>query len=569
MLRCSSVLGGLLAFLLFFSAEAGAHALRAPRLDSLYVQAGAATGGNGTRQHPLNSLAAVQSASVPGETIYVLPADTALDGGISLQPGQQLVGLGPQVTDGPSGPTAQITNSSSADQGGNAIVLADDTTVENIHVVGADAAGIVGQDVTQAHVIGNLITGFNQSQSIGAVGFLGLDFGQAGIDIRADGATVSEADIRNNIVADAPGNGTIFRTADSADLTITMEHNAFHDLTLASALPTGNYGFVEAIFFDSVGASTLNLNVDHLFVNNIGSGISNSDAIFSTLDGTSKQFVNFDHYTYRDTSGVGGSRASAGEYVTGEPTALPGSSFSLRIAHSDIEGAPQEGLQIDDFGTGEHVSVAVDHTVYRDVGHTTVPDPSEQPHTVSDCIEIGPRNPANGSTYQFSFSDDQFIDCGYNGLQIWDGPVTLTSIAAANVADMSLNLTRDVFSHAGYAGLLLNNVGTIDNFSLQAADTSFVDNGTDGIDLDDQAVGATAASSIDLGGGNLHSPGGNRITGNADAAIAANSNFDVIAKHDWWGSPSGPDPASLLLTQNATVQFTPFLRRDPWPALVW
>jgi hypothetical protein len=564
MLRWSTVLGGLSAFLLLFSAGASAHRLRGHRSHSLYVQAGAATGGNGSRQAPLDSLAAAESTSVPGETIYVLPAETALDGGILLQPGQRLVGLGPQVTVDPSGASAQITNSSAAENGGDAVVLADNTTVENIHVVGANAAGIVGQDVTEAHVIGNLITGFNQSQTIGAVGFLGLDFGQAGIDIRADGSTVSTADIRNNIVADAPGNGTMFRTADSADLTITMEHNSFHDLTRASSLPSGNFGFVEAIFFDSVGASTLNLDVDHLFVNNIGSDISNSDAIFSTLDGTSKQSVNFDHYTYRDTSGVGGSRASAGEYVTGEPTALPGSSFSLTIANSDIEGAPQEGLQIDDFGTGEHVSVTVKNTVYRDVGHTTVPDPSEQPHTVADCVEIGPRNPANGSTYQFNFTDDQFLDCGYNGIQIWDGPVTLTPIAAANVADMSLNLTRDVFAHAGYAGLFLNNVGTIDHFSLRAARTSFVDNGTDGIDLDDETVGATAASSIDLGGGSLNSPGGNRIVGNADAAIAANSNFDVIAKRDWWGSPSGPDPASLLVTQNADVQFTPFLTRDPW-----
>ncbi len=442
-------------------------------------------------------------------------------------------------------------------------MLADGATVENVHITDAYAAGIVGLDITAGRIVDNLITGFNQSQTVGAVGFLGLEFGRAGIDIRADGTTTSDVDIRGNEVADATGNGTIFRTSDSAQLDITMRSNSFHDLGLASSLPSGNFGFVEAIFFDSVGSSTLDLNVDRMFVNNIGTGVSNSDAIFSTLDGTSAQNVVLRHYIYRDTSGVGGSRASAGEYVTGEPTAGPGSEFSLKIADSNIQQAPQEGLQIDDFGTGEHVSIDVTHTVYDNVGHTAVPDPSEQPHTVADCIEIGPRNPANGSTYQISLTDDRFIDCGYNGIQLWNGPVTLTSIAAANVGSLSLDLRNDVFAHEGYAGLFLNDVGSYGSFALRAANTTFADNGTDGITLDDATFGASGASTIDLGGGGLHSPGRNRIFDNADYDIAANSDFDVVAKHDWWGSPSGPNPAKISLQQSASFEGTPFLLHDP------
>jgi hypothetical protein len=533
------------------------------RAAAWYVQAGARAGGNGSARAPFNSLVAVQSASAPGDTIFVLPSSTPLGGGIALQTNQRLIGLGPDVTANRGRRTAAITNASATSHDGNGIVLADGTAVENVHVTDTYAAGIVGLDITRVSILDNLVTGFNESQTVGAVGFLGLQFGQAGIDVRADGTTTSHAEIRGNTVADATGNGTIFRTSDSAHLDITMRENSFHDLALASSLPTGNFGFVEAIFFDSVGSSTLDLNVDHMFVNNIGTGASNSDAIFSTLDGTSQQKVVLRHYIYRDTSGVGGSRASAGEYVTGEQTAGPGSKFSLTIADSNIQRAPQEGLQIDDFGTDEQVSVDVTHTVYDNLGHTTVPDPSEQPHTVADCIEIGPRNPANGSTYKISLTDDRFIDCGYNGIQLWNGPVTLTSTAAANVGSLSLDLRNDVFAHEGYAGLFLNDVGSYGRFALRAANTTFADNGTDAIDLQDATFGASGASTIDLGGGGLHSPGHNRIFGNADYDIAANSDFNVVAKHDWWGSPAGPNPAKISLQQSATFEGTPFLHRDP------
>jgi hypothetical protein len=153
---------------------------------------------------------------------------------------------------------------------------------------------------------------------------------------------------------------------------------------------------------------------------------------------------------------------------------------------------------------------------------------------VADCIEIGPRNPANGSAYKFSFTDDRFIDCGYNGIQLWNGPVTLTQTAAADVGSLSLDLRRDVFAHEGYAGVFLNDVGSYGSFALRAADTTFADNGTDGIELNDATFGASGVSTIDLGGGGLNSPGRNRIFGNADSDIAANSDFNVVAKHDWW-----------------------------------
>src|SRR5580704_12907976 len=65
-----------------------------------FVSAAASQGGNGSLQAPFNSLAAVQQASGPGDTIFVLPStiqSAPLDGGIALKPGQRLIGAGPPV----------------------------------------------------------------------------------------------------------------------------------------------------------------------------------------------------------------------------------------------------------------------------------------------------------------------------------------------------------------------------------------------------------------------------------------------------------------------------------------
>src|SRR4051812_48132409 len=64
---------------------------------TLHVRAGAPPGGTGTTAAPFATLAAVEAASAPGDTIVVDPAAQALDGGIALKPGQRLEGGGAQA----------------------------------------------------------------------------------------------------------------------------------------------------------------------------------------------------------------------------------------------------------------------------------------------------------------------------------------------------------------------------------------------------------------------------------------------------------------------------------------
>jgi len=55
-----------------------------------YVNASASPGGDGTMHSPFNSLAAVEQASSPGDTIVIQASPLSvppLDGGIALKPG--------------------------------------------------------------------------------------------------------------------------------------------------------------------------------------------------------------------------------------------------------------------------------------------------------------------------------------------------------------------------------------------------------------------------------------------------------------------------------------------------
>src|SRR5262249_55453487 len=124
-----------------------------------YVLGGGNPAGNGSRSHPFHSLQQAENASSPGDTIFVLPSQVALDGGIQLQEDQKLVGLGPQVTTASATTAhARVTNSTDQRYNGDAIRLANNTTVHNIHVAGAFRSGILGINVTSPTIRDNLIT---------------------------------------------------------------------------------------------------------------------------------------------------------------------------------------------------------------------------------------------------------------------------------------------------------------------------------------------------------------------------------------------------------------------------
>lgn len=152
-----------------------------------YVSATAAVGGNGSASAPFNTLAQVQQASGPGDTIILVPSPInvpPLDGGIALKTGQRLIGGGPPVVKfgaplvsggppvvGASGLPSlpRITNTTGAGNSGDAVRLADDTDVENLVITGPYRGAIYGQDVVGVTVRGNDLSGFNNSGTVGFV----------------------------------------------------------------------------------------------------------------------------------------------------------------------------------------------------------------------------------------------------------------------------------------------------------------------------------------------------------------------------------------------------------------
>jgi hypothetical protein len=130
---------------------------------SWYVSASAAAGGDGSAAAPFNTLARVQQASGPGDTIIIVPSPISvppLDGEIALKASHRLVGGGPPVVKfgaplifwGTSrgGPfrslfAAAVTNTTSIANSGDAVRLADDTNVENLVITGLTGEPFTGQ----------------------------------------------------------------------------------------------------------------------------------------------------------------------------------------------------------------------------------------------------------------------------------------------------------------------------------------------------------------------------------------------------------------------------------------
>src|SRR5690242_9936140 len=90
-----------------------------------YVRGGADPSGHGSINSPFADLQDVEHFSAPGDTIFVIPSKTPLDGGLQLKDNQQLIGLGTPVNvANPDAAQALITNTSAARYDGDGIRLA-------------------------------------------------------------------------------------------------------------------------------------------------------------------------------------------------------------------------------------------------------------------------------------------------------------------------------------------------------------------------------------------------------------------------------------------------------------
>ena len=216
--------------------------------DSVWHVKAGAVDGTGRVDAPFGSLAAVESASAPGDLLLVLESTHVLQGEIALKAGQTLRGVGwPRLESG----------------AGDLITLADDTTVEGLHILDAAGHAVVGRDVGGAVVRGNRIDGANSaaatSLGTGATAGLGVasfpkaviafihesgsadpntvldnrivgadaGLGGAGVALHARGTSIAELSIAETVIenlgAGFPRSGILIDAQDDARVRYTVE----------------------------------------------------------------------------------------------------------------------------------------------------------------------------------------------------------------------------------------------------------------------------------------------------------------------------------------------------------
>jgi hypothetical protein len=171
-----------------------------------FVRAGAI--GDGTSAaSPIGSSAVLDAATKPGDVIILEPSEEPFDGGLALKKGQTLIGL----LD--AGRKPSITNTKSDLHGGNGVVLADESRVQNIRIVQPKASGIFGINVSGTSLSGVEVEDANT---------------QAGL-----------TDIAAKVLGQIPHGGIVFITSEPGK---TIDNHVLRcDITNAAGVGVGSF----------------------------------------------------------------------------------------------------------------------------------------------------------------------------------------------------------------------------------------------------------------------------------------------------------------------------------------
>ena len=534
-----------------------------------FVKASAAANGNGSIVHPFNSLDAVQNASKPGDQIIVLASSAStppLDGGITLKTGQSLVGANSlSLFAGANDPAPRITNSSASQNGGNAVVLANNTVVSNLVIQNSWTNGVLGTDVTGASVLGNQITGTNQSCTEGfdifpfsvvvgttTIPIPGITGGWAAIEFEYANLTgAGKVSAINNYIHDATcGDGIDVQLKGNTKVTAELDGNVFEFLQ-QGVFGDSFFNTVEAIGTQTSDNSTLTLNANYNFEDNLGNGTiaegADAEGFLINLGGASVQNVNVNHHTYRNSESLGGPSSNGFEVAEMQ---TGGSTANVAITNSAFSGSPSDILQFNFLGANGTINASVNKSVIQDstgVGFTPVVEVGNN----GTCLEA--YNGGLNSRLSINVNNSKLANCVAQGIGIFN------LYAAPSI---KLDVERSLIEGNTYSNLILQNSAPLDDLEVKVENSSLTGSPGSGIEFDQLPGGLTTTSNIDLGGGALGSVGNNSIFGNGEDAVL--TDYDVDAEDDWWGSASGPTAAEIELIGTANLQFVPFLTHAPF-----
>jgi len=524
-----------------------------------YVKADAAAGGDGSRSRPFATLEQVEAASRPGDTIRVLPSTRPLDGGIQLKDGQRLTGLGDPVTKAPaSGAQPTITNTSATRYNGDAVRLANNNLVENIHIDGASRAGIFGVNAARPEIRGTLITnnmtqgndlrrlerlwpeGFvlyqSQGNHFGGITLLACGPGGASYCAmlapeRAPAANVGQAVIAGNVIRDSNLEGIMLLTDTGAVASFAITDTLVRDLSLNLPRPetlTPPVGIVRSRAFTLIALnhSQVNLTMSRFHGENLSPAGNYATDGLVFLTGGDSPVVN--------------ARISDATLLNPRMVGEVNNGDSIEIQH---RGTTNGVLNID-------------------MTRLDLRDPASANIKILEAA-----NPTNG-VYNLTVSDSVFSNANPAGGL--DGQIRLSGAGNGTKA-FTLAVRNTKFSGFGGAiGILnANNIETlnvlVENSSLSDFTAPAGATPIAAVTVTQPADKKIGTAVIDLGGGSLGSRGRNRFVKNAGRAVSvSNANagtapIRVDAARDYWGG--GPPDVAI----SGNVMFTPpaHLTSDP------
>jgi hypothetical protein len=531
-----------------------------------YVKADAVAGGDGSRSRPFATLEQVEKASQPGDTIRVMPSTRPLDGGIQLKDNQRLVGDGDAVTKAAAGgarPT--ISNTTSTRYHGDAISLANNNVVENIHIDGASRAGIMGVNAARAQIRNNLITnnmiqgndlrrleqlwpkGFilyeSQTNHFGGITLLACGPGASSYCTihapeRPPAATTGEVVIAGNVIRDSNLEGIMLITDTGVAATFTVNDTTVRDLSQGLPDPlalTPPADIVRSRAFTHIGLnrSRTDLTINRFLADNVSPpGRYAADGLVLLTGGD---------------SAVVNAKVSQFTMLNPKMTGEINNGDSIEIQH---RGSTNAVLNVD-------------------MSRLDLRDPA------SANIKILEASNPTGGTYNLTVSDSVLTN--NNPAGALDGQIRLSG-ASKNTKAFTLVVRNTRFVGLGGAIGILNpnDIETltvmVENSSMSGFTQTPGAKPIAAVTWTHPADKTIGRAILDLGGGPLGSRGRNRFVNNpwVDVLVAnanAKSSVQVDASNNYWGggapAVAQAPPADVAFSGNVKFRSDAHLTADP------
>lgn len=514
-----------------------------------YVKAGAAAGGDGSRDHPFATLAEVETASNAGDVIRVEPSSRALDGGIQLKDGQRLIGLGGRVTTTGTGARPTVTNTSGARYNGDAVRLARNNVVQNIHVDGAARAGIFGVNAGRAELRGNLITNnmiqgndlrrLERPWPDGFVLYQSQGNHFAGITLLACGAGTP-----SYCATHAPSAAT--PTEASA---VVIANNVIRDSNLEGIMLLTDTGAVANFAVTDTLVRDLSLNLPRPESLNPAVGIVRSRAFTLIALNHSQVTLTMSRFHAENLSPAGNYATDGLVFLTGGDSPV----VNARISDATVLNPRMVG----EMNNGDSIEIqhrgSTNGVLNIDMTRLDLRDPASANIKILEAA-----NETNG-VYNLTVSDSVFSNTNPAGGL--DGQIRLSGASNGTKA-FNLTVRNTKFSGVGGAiGILnANNIETlnvrVENSTLSDFKTPAGAKPIAAVTVTHPADKTIGSAVIDLGGGPLGSRGRNRfITSPGLAVTVTNANaatrpIRVDAAGNSWngGSPDVTVSGNVIFT---------------------